>query len=126
MIVVFGCGGDRDVTKRPRMGAVASELADLVIVTSDNPRSESPESIIQSILSGCTGSPQVEPDRRVAIRSALEQAQTGDLVVIAGKGHETSQITGATVSAFDDRLVVAEEYSAMADEHHGRLFEDPT
>lgn len=110
--IVFGCGGDRDRTKRPRMGAAAIELADVVYVTSDNPRSEDPGAIIREILSGVDGSQRhrlhIEPDRRAAIERAIEDASAGDIVVIAGKGHETYQILpdgrGGTMSiAFDDR-----------------------
>lgn len=112
---VFGCGGDRDRTKRPRMGKVACELADRVVVTSDNPRTEQPEAIIAEIRSGMTtGTAQVvvEADRERAIQLAMQQAQPGDVVIIAGKGHEDYQILpdparpGATVTRhFDDREV---------------------
>ena len=106
LIAVFGCGGDRDRTKRPIMGRLAAELADHVIVTSDNPRSEDPGSIIREILTGIpTGAAQVEtePDRSAAIRRAVEAAQPGDLVVIAGKGHENYQIFADRTIHFDDR-----------------------
>jgi UDP-N-acetylmuramoyl-L-alanyl-D-glutamate--2,6-diaminopimelate ligase len=120
LVAVFGCGGDRDRTKRPQMGAVAARRADLVVVTSDNPRTEDPLSIIEMILPGVrsTGIPQlapeaavaprargfvVEPDRRRAIRLAITAAQPGDAVVIAGKGHEDYQILGKTKIHFDDR-----------------------
>ncbi|MFA6134905.1 MAG: UDP-N-acetylmuramoyl-L-alanyl-D-glutamate--2,6-diaminopimelate ligase [Phycisphaerae bacterium] len=106
LIVVFGCGGDRDRTKRPRMAAVAARLADCVVVTSDNPRSERPEAIIDEILAGLdaagTAKTTVEPDRRKAIEIAISQAGEGDVVVIAGKGHETYQIIGETRAHFDD------------------------
>jgi UDP-N-acetylmuramoyl-L-alanyl-D-glutamate--2,6-diaminopimelate ligase len=110
VIVVFGCGGDRDREKRPEMGQVASSSADRVVVTSDNPRSEDPEAIIASILSGIPDDYRdrvvaVEVDRRRAIDTALRAARPGDVVVIAGKGHETSQTIGATVVPFDDRAV---------------------
>ncbi|MGV3526968.1 MAG: UDP-N-acetylmuramoyl-L-alanyl-D-glutamate--2,6-diaminopimelate ligase [Candidatus Sericytochromatia bacterium] len=103
--VVFGCGGDRDRSKRPLMGAVAERLADRVIVTSDNPRSENPDTIIQSILSGLQSPYQaaVEPDRRQAIALALAEAQPGDVVLLAGKGHETYQLIGDQTLHFDDR-----------------------
>src|SRR5881398_2760207 len=91
VICVFGCGGDRDRGKRPLMGRIASELADVAIVTSDNPRSEDPDAIIAEILSGAVNEPEVEPDRRRAIGRAVEMAQPGDIVVIAGKGHEQGQ-----------------------------------
>lgn len=110
VLVVFGCGGDRDREKRPEMGRVAAAAADTVVVTSDNPRSEDPEAIIASILSGVTDDYRdtvvvVEVDRRRAIDTALRAARPGDVVVIAGKGHETSQTIGATVVPFDDRAV---------------------
>jgi UDP-N-acetylmuramoyl-L-alanyl-D-glutamate--2,6-diaminopimelate ligase len=112
LIVVFGCGGDRDRGKRPLMGEVATRLADLAVVTSDNPRSEEPEEIIAEIEVGARrggGAFAVEPDRRAAIRLGLAQAGPGDVVVIAGKGHETGQqFRGRTIS-FDDRLVAAQE-----------------
>jgi UDP-N-acetylmuramoyl-L-alanyl-D-glutamate--2,6-diaminopimelate ligase len=94
VVVVFGCGGDRDTAKRPRMGEVASRLADSVVLTSDNPRSEDPLRILDEIRSGCAGEPVVEPDRRAAIRTALSTARPGDVVVIAGKGHEQGQDVG--------------------------------
>jgi len=108
VICVFGCGGDRDRGKRPLMGRVASELADLVVVTSDNPRSEEPEAIIDEILSGVTGEVEVELDRRRAIARALEQAREGDVVVIAGKGHEQGQELADRTIPFDDREVARE------------------
>jgi UDP-N-acetylmuramoyl-L-alanyl-D-glutamate--2,6-diaminopimelate ligase len=112
VLVAFGCGGDRDRGKRSLMGEVASRLADLTIVTSDNPRSENPEAIIGQIVSGARrggGRFEVEPDRRLAIRRALDSAQPGDSVLIAGKGHETGQQFGDHTVPFDDRLVAAEE-----------------
>jgi UDP-N-acetylmuramoyl-L-alanyl-D-glutamate--2,6-diaminopimelate ligase len=107
VIVVFGCGGDRDRAKRPSMGRAASDGADLVIVTSDNPRSEDPQRIIDEIVSGIPPKAAVivEPDRRVAIGRAVDAAQAGDVVVIAGKGHETTQEIGDEVLPFDDRIV---------------------
>ncbi|MEO9180647.1 MAG: UDP-N-acetylmuramoyl-L-alanyl-D-glutamate--2,6-diaminopimelate ligase, partial [Acidimicrobiales bacterium] len=110
MLVVFGCGGDRDRTKRPEMGEVVSALADVTIVTSDNPRSESPDSIIDAVLSGVTASAEVERivDRRAAIARALVLALPGDVVVIAGKGHETTQTIGSDALPFDDRVVARE------------------
>jgi UDP-N-acetylmuramoyl-L-alanyl-D-glutamate--2,6-diaminopimelate ligase len=106
--VVFGAGGDRDPGKRPRMGEVAARLADQVVVTSDNPRSESPGAIIEAVLEGIADrrAVVVEPDRRAAIGVALHAARPGDIVVIAGKGHETTQTTGDSVVPFDDREVV--------------------
>jgi UDP-N-acetylmuramoyl-L-alanyl-D-glutamate--2,6-diaminopimelate ligase len=105
VIVVFGCGGDRDVEKRARMGRVAERSADLVIITSDNPRSEDPEAIIADILSGMddVGGVTVEPDRQTAIDRAVAAAAAGDMVLIAGKGHETYQIIGDRTIDFDDR-----------------------
>jgi UDP-N-acetylmuramoyl-L-alanyl-D-glutamate--2,6-diaminopimelate ligase len=110
VIVVFGCGGDRDREKRPEMGEVAARLADVVVVTSDNPRSEDPGAIIAEVLQGVpaerAGRPvHAEPDRRAAIGVALRAAGAGDVVVIAGKGHETTQTIGEAVVPFDDRLV---------------------
>ena len=116
--VVFGCGGDRDRSKRPRMGAIAARLADRVIVTSDNPRSEPPEAICREVEQGVQeqlrqGSARAEGyevivDRRAAIGRALEQAGPGDLVLVAGKGHETYQIFHDRVIPFDDREVARE------------------
>ena len=107
LIVVFGCGGDRDRAKRPLMGRVAAELADEIIVTSDNPRSEDPEAIIAEITAGIAGKPvQTDPDRRAAIGRALRTAGKGDIVLIAGKGHETYQETRHNRFAFDDRAEV--------------------
>lgn len=109
LICVFGCGGDRDPDKRPRMGRIATELADLTIVTSDNPRSEEPEAIIAAIIAGAVaGRYVVEPDRRAAIARALEEAEPGDLVLIAGKGHESYQIFADRTIDFDDRKVARE------------------
>ncbi|MCM8812229.1 MAG: UDP-N-acetylmuramoyl-L-alanyl-D-glutamate--2,6-diaminopimelate ligase [Candidatus Omnitrophica bacterium] len=108
VLLVFGCGGDRDRTKRPRMGKVASELADRVIVTSDNPRSEDPARIAKEIEQGLWGSStpwETILDRREAIRKAIESADAGWLVLIAGKGHETGQKIGDKVIPFDDRHV---------------------
>lgn len=111
LICVFGCGGDRDRTKRPQMGAIAASLADICVVTSDNPRTEDPNRIIDDVLAGTSGSHsrvEVEVDRRKAIERALETAQKGDFVVIAGKGHETYQIFKDRTIHFDDREVVRE------------------
>jgi len=109
LICVFGCGGDRDREKRPLMGEIAAALSDVAIVTSDNPRSEAPRSIIDEILAGVEeGTVEVEPDRRAAIEQALAQAREGDIVVIAGKGHEQGQEIGDRVLPFDDRVVAAE------------------
>lgn len=108
LICVFGCGGDRDRTKRPLMGAVAGALADVTVVTSDNPRTERPEAIIREILSGVEtdGLVYTEPDRRRAIAWALEHGQAGDVIVLAGKGHETYQEIGGERFPLDEREVV--------------------
>ena len=127
--VVFGCGGDRDRTKRPIMGEVAARAGDVVVITSDNPRSEVPEDIIREIepgvrsggLSPLSGDKpgvgekgyRIEPDRRKAIEWALAGAEPGDMIFIGGKGHETYQIVGGEVHPFDDRLVVREYYERV-------------
>jgi UDP-N-acetylmuramoyl-L-alanyl-D-glutamate--2,6-diaminopimelate ligase len=112
VIVVFGCGGDRDRTKRPRMAAVAAKLADRVVVTSDNPRSEAPQAIIAEILTGLDEAGRrktaVQADRRAAIEQAIGEARAGDIVLLAGKGHETYQIIGDRRIHFDDAEVAAE------------------
>lgn len=110
VICLFGCGGDRDRTKRPRMGAVAGALADVAVVTSDNPRTEVPMDIINDILPGLEGAPAevvVEPDRRAAIRRALSLARAGDTVVLAGKGHETYQEVDGVEYHLDERKEIA-------------------
>jgi UDP-N-acetylmuramoyl-L-alanyl-D-glutamate--2,6-diaminopimelate ligase len=108
-IIVFGCGGNRDRSKRPLMGRIASELADVVIITSDNPRGEEPKAIIDEILSGISPKMRekiiVEADREKAIKLAVEMAREGDCLLIAGKGHETYQIFADRVIPFDDREV---------------------
>jgi UDP-N-acetylmuramoyl-L-alanyl-D-glutamate--2,6-diaminopimelate ligase len=127
VVTVFGCGGDRDRTKRPKMGAAAIAGSDVVIVTSDNPRTEEPLSIIREVESGMTGGmkmPRVDaapqavsgktpyhviPDRQVAVAAAIGMAQPGDVVVLAGKGHEDYQIIGSTKIHFDDREVARAE-----------------
>jgi UDP-N-acetylmuramoyl-L-alanyl-D-glutamate--2,6-diaminopimelate ligase len=105
VIVVFGCGGDRDSTKRPKMGKIASGLADVCYITSDNPRTEKPSDIIDDIVAGASGSAaiHIDADRVAAIRAAIREAGSGDLVVIAGKGHEDYQIVGASKIHMDDR-----------------------
>ncbi len=110
LIVVFGCGGDRDRRKRPLMGAAAAELADYAIVTSDNPRKENPSEIIAQVRAGFAGHDNFEvvEDRYEAIVRALSLAESGDVVVIAGKGHENYQEFADTVIPFDDRQVVRE------------------
>lgn len=109
-IVVFGCGGNRDASKRPIMGAAAL-AADLAVVTSDNPRHEDPNAIIDDIVAGmdAEGSFIVEPDRRAAIAAAIAAAEPGDAILLAGKGHEDYQLVGDAVLDFDDRKVAAEE-----------------
>ena len=116
LIIVFGCGGDRDRKKRSLMGAAATSTADLTIVTTDNPRSEDPLSIIAEIETGANeggGAYLVEPDRRAAIRLALQEAAAGDVVVIAGKGHEPTQELRDRTIPFDDRIVAREELEAI-------------
>jgi UDP-N-acetylmuramoyl-L-alanyl-D-glutamate--2,6-diaminopimelate ligase len=111
LIVVFGCGGDRDRDKRPAMGKAATSVADLTIITSDNPRSEDPAAIIAAIEPGARegrGAYEIEPDRRAAIARALSRAEPGDAVVVAGKGHETVQEFADRAEPFDDRIVVRE------------------
>jgi UDP-N-acetylmuramoyl-L-alanyl-D-glutamate--2,6-diaminopimelate ligase len=105
VICVFGAGGDRDQGKRPLMGRVAGTMADLVVLTSDNPRSEDPAAIIDQIRSGIGGPVDlaVEPDRAAAIRVAVSRAAAGDVIMVVGKGHETTQVTGASAVPFDDR-----------------------
>ena len=116
-ILVFGCGGERDRGKRPLMGAVAEAGADLVLVTSDNPRGEPPRGVIADILSGMERQPAlVEPDRRLAIRAGLAMAGPDDLVVLAGRGHETTQEVNGEQVPFADREVAIEEAHRL---HHG-------
>jgi UDP-N-acetylmuramoyl-L-alanyl-D-glutamate--2,6-diaminopimelate ligase len=117
VIVVFGCGGDRDRAKRSPMGAAATEGADLTVITTDNPRSENPLGIIAEVQRGADGGGGrsiVEPDRRMAIRLALREAGPGDVVVVAGKGHETEQELADRSVPFDDRVVVREELGSLA------------
>jgi UDP-N-acetylmuramoyl-L-alanyl-D-glutamate--2,6-diaminopimelate ligase len=116
VIAVFGCGGDRDPTKRPLMGEAAGRGADRVVVTSDNPRSEDPQLIVDAVLDGMRETPatvEVELDRRAAIRSALRTAVAGDAVVIAGKGPETGQTIRGRTLPFDDVVVAREELGAL-------------
>jgi UDP-N-acetylmuramyl-tripeptide synthetase len=119
LLLVFGCGGDRDRTKRPKMGRLAATQAEFVVVTSDNPRTEQPDAIIAEIMAGIEAVDPAEraeievvPDRRRAIGLAIAQARPGDIVLIAGKGHEDYQIVGDRVLPFDDRLVAREIYNA--------------
>jgi UDP-N-acetylmuramoyl-L-alanyl-D-glutamate--2,6-diaminopimelate ligase len=107
LIVVIGAGGDRDWSKRPQMGQVASDRADLLFITSDNPRSEDPSAIIAAVASGCRATePVLIEDRREAIFEAVASARSGDVVVLAGKGHEVTQVVGDESLPFDDREVV--------------------
>ena len=126
VLTVFGCGGDRDRTKRPLMGGIACRFSDVAIVTSDNPRTEPPAAIVDEILAGCTGERlgsveaartgrgyYVEVDRRAAIRAAARIASRGDVVVIAGKGHEDYQIVGTAKQHFDDREEAASAFGEV-------------
>jgi UDP-N-acetylmuramoyl-L-alanyl-D-glutamate--2,6-diaminopimelate ligase len=113
VLVVFGAGGDRDRAKRPLMGRVAVELSDVAIVTSDNPRSEDPLAIIQDVLQGTGVDVEIDPDRRSAIQRAVHLAEPGDVVVIAGKGHEQGQDVGGVVEPFDDREVAREALGGL-------------
>jgi UDP-N-acetylmuramoyl-L-alanyl-D-glutamate--2,6-diaminopimelate ligase len=116
LITVFGCGGDRDRTKRPLMGAVAGRLSDLIVITSDNPRTEDPNRIIEEIQRGITPDTRRDAaqrlltivDRRAAIAKAIELAQSGDLVLVAGKGHEKYQVIGDRTLPFDDVAIARE------------------
>jgi UDP-N-acetylmuramoyl-L-alanyl-D-glutamate--2,6-diaminopimelate ligase len=113
VVVVFGAGGDRDRAKRPLMGAVACELADVVIVTSDNPRNEEPEAIVAAILQGCGPDTEIVIDRHAAIDRAIAIAEPGDVVVIAGKGHEQGQeFEDGRKIPFDDVTVAREALRA--------------
>jgi UDP-N-acetylmuramoyl-L-alanyl-D-glutamate--2,6-diaminopimelate ligase len=113
---VFGCGGDRDPGKRPLMGEVATRLADAVVVTSDNPRSEKPRAIIEEIVAGAHPTYSIEEDRTLAIRRALHAAAPEDVVLIAGKGHETYQEIGGRRLPFDDAAVARELLRTRAGE----------
>jgi UDP-N-acetylmuramoyl-L-alanyl-D-glutamate--2,6-diaminopimelate ligase len=108
LFCVFGCGGDRDPGKRPLMGAIAEAAADVVVVTDDNPRTESSTAIIEQILAGMRDreAAQVVPDRAEAIRFALGEADAGDVIVVAGKGHEDYQVVGNETRAYSDRDTV--------------------
>jgi UDP-N-acetylmuramoyl-L-alanyl-D-glutamate--2,6-diaminopimelate ligase len=106
LIVVFGAGGDRDAGKRPLMGAIAAEKADRVIVTDDNPRSEDPAAIRAAIMKAAPGAGEI-PDRSEAIRRAVSGLERGDVLLIAGKGHETGQIIGHKIVPFSDHEAVA-------------------
>lgn len=117
---VFGCGGDRDKGKRPLMGEVASTLADKIIVTSDNPRTEDPREIVNDILKGCPAGTAYQVDRKAAIEQAIAQAKSGDMVLIAGKGHEAYQIIGTKRIDFSDQQV------AMSALKHSRRYVNNT
>jgi UDP-N-acetylmuramoyl-L-alanyl-D-glutamate--2,6-diaminopimelate ligase len=112
LVVVFGCGGDRDRGKRPEMGAIAARLADIAIVTDDNPRSEVPAAIRAEIMAACPGGIEIG-DRRTAIETAIAKLTPGDLLVIAGKGHETGQTIAGVTHPFDDRQVARETVAAL-------------
>ncbi|MHC4577965.1 MAG: Mur ligase family protein, partial [Planctomycetota bacterium] len=113
LLLVFGCGGDRDRSKRPRMGAVAARRADGIFVTNDNPRSENPERIVAEVLAGLgTRRAKVQLDRGAAIREAIAAARPGDAVLIAGKGHETHQMVGSALLPFDDAAVARDALGA--------------
>ena len=111
IVTVFGCGGDRDRSKRPLMGGIAKRYSDLAILTSDNPRTEDPIGIIDEVVAGMgsgEGRYEIEPDRRAAIARGLDLVGEGDILLVAGKGHETMQILGTELQHFDDRAVVRE------------------
>ena len=117
VITLFGCGGDRDRTKRPKMGHAAGEGSDLVVLTSDNPRTEDPDAIIAEALDGVretTAECVVEPDRATAIKLAIRAAKPGDIVLLAGKGHEKVQILRDHTVPFDDVAVAAEILKEIA------------
>jgi UDP-N-acetylmuramoyl-L-alanyl-D-glutamate--2,6-diaminopimelate ligase len=131
LIIVLGCGGDRDRGKRPMMGAAAARLADVAILTSDNPRSEDPLAILQAMLDGVLSVPQderarviIEPDRAAAIWRAVSLAASGDVIVVAGKGHETGQYVGGAVLPFDDRQVTALALDQLAESQRPRAVSD--
>jgi UDP-N-acetylmuramoyl-L-alanyl-D-glutamate--2,6-diaminopimelate ligase len=117
IITLFGCGGDRDRSKRPRMMRIAAERSEIVIVTSDNPRTEDPNAILSEILAGapeaCSARIEAEVDRALAIRRAVSLARPGDIVLIAGKGHEDYQIIGRQKRSFDDRIHAREALAAL-------------
>jgi UDP-N-acetylmuramoyl-L-alanyl-D-glutamate--2,6-diaminopimelate ligase len=112
VIVVLGCGGDRDRGKRPAMGGAAAQGADVAVLTSDNPRSEDPLAILRAMAAGAAGEPVVEPHRRAAIARAVALVGPGDALVVAGKGHETGQEVDGVVTPFDDRVVLREAMQA--------------
>ena len=119
VITLFGCGGDRDKTKRPKMGKIASELSDFSVVTSDNPRTEDPNAIIEDVLVGVKeggGAYTVIPNRFEAIEYALDFAEKDDIILLAGKGHETYQILADRTITFDEREIVRKLLDAPAGE----------
>src|SRR5205807_7504240 len=113
LVVVLGCGGDRDAGKRPMMGAIAAQLADRVVVTDDNPRSEDPAAIRAAILAGCPRAVEIG-DRRKAIAASISELSPGDVLLIAGKGHETGQIIGKQILPFSDHEAVAAALAGRA------------
>src|SRR5262249_23302750 len=126
--IVLGCGGDRDTVKRPLMGAIAAEFADVAIFTNDNPRSEDPLAILGDMLAGTLSVPPrdrahviIEPDRAAAIGMAIGQAAKGDVVLIAGKGHERGQCVGDQIIPFDDREVAARALAERARAERDRI-----
>jgi UDP-N-acetylmuramoyl-L-alanyl-D-glutamate--2,6-diaminopimelate ligase len=112
LVVLFGCGGDRDPGKRPQMGAIAERLADIAIVTDDNPRSEDPATIRRAILAACPKAEEIG-DRAAAIRHGLALLAPGDLLLIAGKGHERGQIIGSVTHPFEDAAVARDAVAAL-------------
>jgi UDP-N-acetylmuramyl-tripeptide synthetase len=119
LICVFGCGGDRDAGKRPLMGNIASKLADTVIVTSDNPRNEDPALIIKEVIGDIKTIYLVEPDRAVAINHAIQNAQKGDIVLVAGKGHEDYQEIAGVKYPFSDALIAQAALASYATQRLG-------
>jgi UDP-N-acetylmuramoyl-L-alanyl-D-glutamate--2,6-diaminopimelate ligase len=119
VLSVFGCGGDRDRTKRPKMGRIGVETSDFAFITSDNPRTEDPDAILRDVVAGVGGAANyaADPDRRAAIFTAVAAARAGDTVVIAGKGHEDYQILGTEKHHFDDREVAREALAARRSQH---------
>ena len=118
LICLFGCGGDRDKTKRPEMAQVAEKLADRLVITSDNPRTEVPEAIIEDIRKGLSPAAAVKTleitDRREAIRTAILTAPEGATILVAGKGHETYQIVGHEKHPFDEKQIVNETFNLLS------------
>jgi UDP-N-acetylmuramyl-tripeptide synthetase len=117
LICVFGCGGNRDSGKRPLMGGVASKLADKVMVTSDNPRNEAPEMIIAEVIHGLKAGYEVEVNRELAINKAVQSARLGDIVLLAGKGHENYQEIAGVKYPFDDALIAQGALAKYQEQH---------